>query len=97
MKNEVGIRKPMKPHRILKKEEIPTEDEKQKRYARIEKLKKLGINNTTLDFDSVDNDGYEEDMDKLKASILIMQDKEVPRELEEKIIRSNVTVGSDRS
>jgi hypothetical protein len=93
----IDVRKPVQPHRVLKKEEIPTEAEKQKRYARIEKLKKLGINNTTLDFDSVDNDGYEEDMDKLKASILIMQDKEVPRELEEKIIRSNATVGSDRS
>jgi hypothetical protein len=97
MRNEIGTRKPQQPHRILKKEEIPTEDEKQKRYARIEKLQKLGISNATLDLDSVDNEGEEEDIDKLKASILIMQDKDIPGELEEKIIRSNVTVGSDRS
>jgi hypothetical protein len=45
-----------------------------------------------LDFDSVDDEGYEEDIDKLKASILIMQDKDIPRELEEKIIRNNVIV-----
>jgi hypothetical protein len=63
-----------------------------KRYARIEKLKKLGISNTTLDFDSVDDEGYEEDIDKLKTSISIMQDKDIPGELEEKIIRSNAIV-----
>jgi hypothetical protein len=92
MRNEIGTRKPLQPHRILKKEEIPTEDEKQKRYARIEKLQKFGISNATLDFDSLDNEGEEEDIDKLKASILIMQDKDIPRELEEKIIRNNVIV-----
>jgi hypothetical protein len=31
MRNEVGKRKPLQPHRVLKTEEIPTEAEKQKR------------------------------------------------------------------
>lgn len=32
---------------------------------------------------------YEEDLDKLSASLLIMQDKELPKELEQRIIRKN--------
>jgi hypothetical protein len=85
----LNIQKPVKPHRQLKKEEMPSESEIRKRYDRIEKLKKLGINTTTLDMDGKSADEYEEDLDKLKASILVMQDKEVPIELEQRIIEKN--------
>jgi hypothetical protein len=85
----LNIQKPVKPHRQLKNEEKPSESEIRKRYDRIEKLKKLGISTTTLDMDGKSNDEYEEDLDKLKASILIMQDKEVPIELEQRIIEKN--------
>lgn len=36
-----------------------------------------------------ENEEYEEDIDKLKASILIMDDKEVPKELEQRILESD--------
>ena len=36
---------------------------------------------------------FEEDIDKLNASILIMEDKEVPEELEEKILARNKKKG----
>jgi hypothetical protein len=83
------VKKPLQPHRIIKNEEIPTKDEIQKKYARIEKLNKLGISNTTLDMDRDNDNDYEEDLDKLEASILIMQDKEVPKELEQRILENN--------
>ena len=60
-----------------------------KRYERIEKLKKLGIETTTLDMNRLEDGEFEEDVDKLKASILIMEDKEAPKELEEKILARN--------
>jgi hypothetical protein len=76
-----GVKKPLQPHRAIKKEEIPTKDEIQKKYARIENLNKLGISNTTLDMDRDNDDDYEEDLDKLEASILIMQDKELEHKI----------------
>jgi hypothetical protein len=42
------------------------------------------------------DDDYEEDLDKLEASILIMQDKEVPKELEQKILENNSAVESNQ-
>lgn len=82
------IRKPSKPHRIVHESEIPTAEDIKKRIAQLKKLKVLGISVNTLD----NTDGvieYEEDLDKLNASILIMQDKELPKELEQRIIRKN--------
>jgi hypothetical protein len=92
----LGVKKPLQPHRAIKKEEIPTKDEIQKKYARIEKLNKLGISNTTLDMDRNSDDDYEEDLDKLEASILIMQDKEVPKELEQRILENNSVAKSSQ-
>jgi hypothetical protein len=83
------IQKPVRPHRQLKKEDKLSDAEIGKRYERIEKLKKLGINTATLDMNEKNMDEYEEDIDKLKASILIMNDKKVPPELEQRIIAKN--------
>lgn len=85
----LNIQKPQKPHRQVKMEEKPSELEIRKRYERIEKLKKLGIETTTLDMKRLEEEEFEEDVEKLKASILIMKDKEVPKELEEKILARN--------
>jgi hypothetical protein len=92
----LGVKKPLQLHRIIKNEEIPTKDEIQKKYARIEKLNKLGISNTTLDMDRDNDNDYEEDLDKLEASILIMQDKEVPKELEQRILENNSVAKSSQ-
>ena len=81
------IPKPSKPHRIVQESEIPTDEEIQKRLDRLKKLKMLGITVNTLDNKSTLE--YEEDLDKLKASILIMQDKELPKALEQRILRKN--------
>lgn len=70
-------------------EEKPSELEIRKRYERIEKLKKLGIETTALDMKRLEEEEFEEDVEKIKASILIMKDKEVPKELEEKILARN--------
>lgn len=85
----LDIQKPAKPHRPVRSSDIPSKAEIEKRYARIEKLKRLGISNTTLDMDEDNHEDYEEDLDKLKASILIMQDREVPKDLERKIMEKN--------
>lgn len=87
----LNIEKPQKPHRVVAPSEIPTKEEIMKRYERIEKLKQLGINTATLDANEEDVDEFEEDIDKLKASIFIMQDKEVPVELQNRILEKNKT------
>lgn len=86
-KNTDTIEKPTKPHRYVDSSEIPTKEEIAKRYQRIERLKSLGISVNILDSEEDDDLQYEEDIDKLKASILIMQDKELPKELEQKLLR----------
>ena len=43
-----------------------------------------------------DNKVLEEDLDKLQASILIMQDKEIPEELRQKILDKNQKVSNSR-
>jgi hypothetical protein len=83
------IQKPVKPHRQITAEEIPSKSEIRRRYERIRQMKKLGISTATLDMERSSTDEYEEDLDKLKASILIMQDKEVPIELEQRIMEKN--------
>lgn len=86
---EFNIQKSLKPHRQLTSADYPSEEEIRKRYVRQERLKELGISNTTLDNDDLyleNRDDYEEDLDKLQASILIMQDKELPPELEQRIM-----------
>lgn len=82
------IEKPTKPHRYVNSSEIPTKEEIAKRYQRIERLKSLGISVNTLDKDDNTNPKYEEDTDRLRASILIMQDKELPKELEQKLLNN---------
>lgn len=82
------IRKPSKPHRTIHESEIPTTEDIKKRITQLKKLKMLGISTNILD--NTDNTiEYEEDLDKLNASILIMQDKELPKELEQRILRKN--------
>lgn len=88
----LNIQKPEKPHRQVKVEDKPSKLEIRKRYERIEKLKKLGIDTATLDMEKIEEE-FEEDIDKLNASILIMEDKEVPEELEEKILARNKKKG----
>ena len=82
------IKKPKTPARVVLPSEIPTKEEIQKRLIRLERLKRLGIEPLTLDSELTEQDGAE-DLDKLQASILIMQDKEVPRELEQRILEKN--------
>lgn len=82
------IRKPSKPHRTVHESEIPTAEDIKKRITQLKKLKMLGISTNTLD-NTDDTIEYEEDLDKLNASILIMQDKELPKELEQRILRKN--------
>lgn len=84
-KNTDIIEKPTKPHRYVDSSEIPTKEEIAKRYQRIERLKSLDISVNTLDKDNNDLE-YEEDNDKLQASILVMQNKELPKDLEKKIL-----------
>jgi len=83
------IKKPSKPHRKVKKSDIPTEEEIKKRFEHIEKLKYLGISVNVLDNMGDKEVDYEEDVDKLQASILIMEDKKIPKELEQRILRNN--------
>lgn len=80
------IKKPSSPHRVVSETERPTQEEIEKRRIRVRRLKSLGINVNMLDGKEEE---YEEDMDKLEASILIMQDKEVPEELERRIQEKN--------
>lgn len=92
MKNEElyndTIRKPSKPHRTIHESEIPTAEDIKKRIDQLKKMKMLEIPTNTLD-NTDDTIEYEEDLDKLNASILIMQDKELPKELEQRILRKN--------
>lgn len=67
----------------------PTEDEIQLRIEREKRLNKLGMSLSIEYLLSHDEEQYE-DMDKLKAYMLIMQDKEVPPELEQRIIKNNL-------
>ena len=83
---EDTIKKPSKPHRTLDITEIPTQEEIEKRYKRIEKLKMLGISTNILDNEEEEYMEYEEDLDKLQASILVMQDKEIPKDLEQRLL-----------
>ena len=85
----------LKPHRDINKSEIPTKEEIKKRYMRIKKLEELGIEVNVLD-EKRDNKVLEEDLDKLQASILIMQDKEIPEELRQKILDKNQKVSNSR-
>lgn len=81
-----NIKKPIPPHRVVHPSEYPTEAEILKRKEQIKKLKSLGIEVNVLDgYD--DPEEYEEDIDKLKASILIKQGKELPKDLEERLLQ----------
>lgn len=79
--NEINIQKPSKPHRQLLPSDFPTPEEIKKRYQRQERMDRLGIQTAVLD-----GDDESEDLDELQASILIMQDKELPPELEKKLL-----------
>lgn len=81
-----NIKKPIAPHRVVHPSEYPTEAEILKRKEQIKKLKSLGIEVNVLG-GSNDTEEYEEDLDKIKASILIMQGKELPKELEERLLQ----------
>ena len=78
------IVKPLKPHRVLLPEEIPTEEELEKRMEINRRMNELGIETGVFD-----GDNGEEDLDKLEASLYIMQGKEVPPELV-KILREKM-------
>ena len=80
------IKKPSSPYRVVSETERPSQEEIEKRRIRIRRLKSLGINVNMLDGKEEE---YEGDMDKLEASILIMQDREVPEELERRIQEKN--------
>lgn len=78
-----NIKKPSKPHRVVNQNEIPTREDIKLRQEQIEKMKALGIKVNVLD----SKKEFEEDIDKLEASLLIMQGKEIPKELEERLLR----------
>lgn len=84
-----NIKKPSKPHKFVYDYDIPTKDDILKRIKQIEKLKELDIEVNILD--SENNKEYEEDIDKLEASIIIMQGKELPKELESKLLAKKNT------
>lgn len=77
-----SIKRPSKPHKIVNVRGIPTEKDIKIRQERINKLKALGIDIATID-DSKES----EDTDKLEASLIIMQGKELPKELENRLLK----------
>jgi histidinol phosphatase-like PHP family hydrolase len=81
MKN---IQKPKKPHQTALQSNSVTPEELQQRKDKLNQLKELDIDTTIID-DSIE----EENIDKLKASVLIMQGKEVPAELKQRILEKS--------
>lgn len=77
-----SIKKPSKPHKIVNISYIPTEEDIKIRQERIKKLKALGI-----DINTIDDSKESEDTDKLEASLIIMQGEELPRELEDRLLK----------
>lgn len=75
-----NIRKPSKPHRVAGISDMQSEEAIAKRRKQIEKLAELGIDvNTIIEKES-------EDVDEIEAQIIIMQDKELPKDLEQRLL-----------
>jgi len=90
-----NIKKPLKPHRVVYPHEFPTQSDILKEMEQIKKMESLGIEVDVFD-GSDEAEEYEEDIDKLKASILIKQGKELPKDLEERLIQKKKRADSKK-
>jgi hypothetical protein len=79
-----SIQKPKKPHQTALQSNSVTPEELQQRKDKLNQLKELDIDTTVID-DSIE----EENIDKLKVSVLVMQGKEVTAELKQGILSKN--------
>lgn len=79
---EDNVKKPSAPHKVVNPNDIPTQAEIEEKERRKKKLKSLGI-----DIDVIDDGIESEDIDKLQARILIMDGKDIPKDLEEKLLK----------
>lgn len=77
---EDNIRKPSKSFRAIDASDIQSEEAIAKRRKQIEKLAELGIDISTI----IEKES--EDIDELEAQIIIMQDKELPKDLEKRLL-----------